>query len=305
VVAVGVALEGPELLHEMWPRLFTCFTRGSVQRIRKFKRIIKKVGLWGWLLVVVGIVGEGIFEALQNRAEGQLQTFNDILLADAQRNAGNARASAIDAANAAQKAIDSERELQAMATTLRKQIEAAHKKQVWLGERSIIIIGKQKEFEQHLTQFKGQRVIFTVCGGQFWFRGDQEIMETAQSLASALQRAEWKMESVPVRNTSPPGTLFVVIDDLCGTIGYGASIFFRNDAPERTRDAAKSLQAVIDDVLLQYGLASEMPPNLLVLKNQSDVHMLGSDVLKVEVRMHPMSPSGPSLDDKKLLKHKP
>lgn len=109
VVAIGVALEGPELLHEMWPRLFTCFTRDSIPRLRKFKRIVKKVGFWGWLLVVVGVAGEGIFEALQNRAEGQLQTFNDILLADAQRNAGSARASAIDAANAASRA-DSESE---------------------------------------------------------------------------------------------------------------------------------------------------------------------------------------------------
>lgn len=37
VVALGCALEGPELLHEMWPKLFTCFARGSsVARIRKF-----------------------------------------------------------------------------------------------------------------------------------------------------------------------------------------------------------------------------------------------------------------------------
>jgi hypothetical protein len=104
VVAIGVALEGPEILHEMWPRFFSFFTRGSIRLIRKFKRIVKNVGFWGWLLVVVGVAGEGIFEGLQNRAEGQLQTFNDILLADAQRNAGNARVSAIDAANAAGRA---------------------------------------------------------------------------------------------------------------------------------------------------------------------------------------------------------
>jgi hypothetical protein len=28
VVVIGVALEGPELLHEMWPMVFTCFTGG-------------------------------------------------------------------------------------------------------------------------------------------------------------------------------------------------------------------------------------------------------------------------------------
>jgi hypothetical protein len=130
-------------------------------------------------------------------------------------------------------------------------------------------------------------------------------MGTAQTLASVLQRSEWKMESVPVRNTSSPGTLFVVVDDSCGTIGYGASVFIRNDAPERTRDAAKSLQAVIDDVLLQSIPASEMPPRFLSLQNQGDIHMLEADVLKVEVRMHPLSPFGPSPDDTNLLKHEP
>jgi len=107
VVAAGVALEGPELLHEMWPRLFAPFTKGSVTRIRKFKRFIKKIGFGGWLLVVVGIVGEGIFEALQNRAEGQLQTFNDILLADAQRQSSVAN----ERANGAyERAAETERE---------------------------------------------------------------------------------------------------------------------------------------------------------------------------------------------------
>jgi hypothetical protein len=99
VVLVGVALEGPELLHEMWPNTFSIFS----------SRWVKKIGLIGWLLVVLGVAGEGIFEIVEYRAEGLLQTFNDILLADAQRSAGSARASAIDAANAASRA-DSESE---------------------------------------------------------------------------------------------------------------------------------------------------------------------------------------------------
>jgi hypothetical protein len=151
VVGAGVALEGPELLHEMWPRLFTCFTRGSVTRIRTFKRVIKKIGFWGWLLVVVGILGEGIFEALQNRAEGQLQTFNDILLADAQRNAGNARASAIDAANASSRA-DSESEKATASSANAMALAQGARKEADTFEKDIVFAKRQAaDAESHLA----------------------------------------------------------------------------------------------------------------------------------------------------------
>jgi hypothetical protein len=80
VVAVGVILEGPEILHELWPKLFVWFTWKSTQRLHRFERAIKKIAFAGWLLIGIGLFGEGAFGILQNRAEGQMQTFNDILL---------------------------------------------------------------------------------------------------------------------------------------------------------------------------------------------------------------------------------
>jgi hypothetical protein len=107
VVAVGVVLEGPEILHELWPSLFTWFTWTSNERLHKFERAIKKVAFLGWLLIGIGVFGEGVFEGLQNRAEGQLQTFNGILLKDAQRESGNASQRA---ASAFERAAETERE---------------------------------------------------------------------------------------------------------------------------------------------------------------------------------------------------
>lgn len=121
VVAVGVALEGPEILHEIWPTLFSFLFLTSHDRLRSFERAIKKIGMVGWLLVVAGVAGELIFEGLQNRAEGQLQTFSDILLKEARLNAEVAKQSATDAANsatiardAASSAIDDLRILQSL-----------------------------------------------------------------------------------------------------------------------------------------------------------------------------------------------
>jgi hypothetical protein len=85
----------------MFPELFSWFTWTSKESLHKFERRIKRIGMVGWVLVVIGVMGEGIFEALQNRTEGQLQSFNNILLTDARLTSSTAKQSAIDAASAA------------------------------------------------------------------------------------------------------------------------------------------------------------------------------------------------------------
>src|SRR5215469_10087283 len=52
LVAVGCAMEGPELFHEFWPQAFPCFSG----------RWVKRIGLVGWLVVVLGVAAEGVFE---------------------------------------------------------------------------------------------------------------------------------------------------------------------------------------------------------------------------------------------------
>lgn len=96
VVVIGCAMEGPEIFHELWPEVFTVFSG----------RWVKKVGLVGWLFVVIGVAGEGVFEVLEYQAQGLLQTFNQTLLADAQRSAGSAKDSAEAASFAASNATD-------------------------------------------------------------------------------------------------------------------------------------------------------------------------------------------------------
>jgi hypothetical protein len=102
VVAFGCLLEGPEILHEIFPKLFSFFTWSSKDRRDKFERQIKKIALVGWLLVVLGIGVEGVFEVYEYQASELLQTFNEILLTEAQENAGNAA----DAAERARAAAD-------------------------------------------------------------------------------------------------------------------------------------------------------------------------------------------------------
>jgi len=96
IVAVGLALEGPELWHEIRHirldrrdrRMFFVHTSHEVPpRWKVF-------AFCGWILIVIGVMGEGIFEGMVSRADSQVQTFDNILLEAAQKAAGAAAKSA-------------------------------------------------------------------------------------------------------------------------------------------------------------------------------------------------------------------
>jgi hypothetical protein len=93
VVGLGLALEGPELWLEIKHITLDRRDRRNFFALshHEIPPKLKVLAFIGWLLIVIGVVGEGAFEAMVSRADGQVQTFNDILLEDAQRQAGNAR----------------------------------------------------------------------------------------------------------------------------------------------------------------------------------------------------------------------
>jgi hypothetical protein len=79
LVVVGLFMEGPEVVH----------AATSIFRNRQdpTPRWIAFLALLGWILVVLGVAGEGIAEGYVSWAEGTLQTYNDILLSDATKEA--------------------------------------------------------------------------------------------------------------------------------------------------------------------------------------------------------------------------
>lgn len=103
LVAIGVILEGPEVVHEA----IALFRRAPVSADDGFDygvptslqpavaetqgrpkpNWITWVALVGWIFVAVGVAGEGVSEALVSKADSLIQDFNDIVLADAQRQA--------------------------------------------------------------------------------------------------------------------------------------------------------------------------------------------------------------------------
>jgi hypothetical protein len=86
IVVIGVVLEGPELAYET-VKIFKrrCLRRSS----RPAPDWVLPVALLGWGLVVLGVAGEGVAEALVSAADGNLERFNAAVLADAIKEAGD------------------------------------------------------------------------------------------------------------------------------------------------------------------------------------------------------------------------
>jgi hypothetical protein len=87
-VVIGCAMEVPEVLHELWPKLFA----------QKRERLIKIVASIGLGFVVLGVAGELCFEHGRAGYESLLQNFDNILLVDAERRTASAQKEAEDAA---------------------------------------------------------------------------------------------------------------------------------------------------------------------------------------------------------------
>ena len=92
----GCILEGPELIHELWP---TC---------KQFAgQWVKKLGFVGWIIVATGVIGEGVSARFEHQASGILQLFDEDLIVDAQGQASSAALSAKNAGRSVQIAQDS------------------------------------------------------------------------------------------------------------------------------------------------------------------------------------------------------
>jgi hypothetical protein len=99
VVILGVLLEGPELVWEVrevfrerrFPKNTELLTPISEHHTPAW---IISISLAGWLLVSLGVAGEGIFEGYVSAADGLLQTFNNALLSDTSDRASTAEITA-------------------------------------------------------------------------------------------------------------------------------------------------------------------------------------------------------------------
>ncbi|MGA2074226.1 MAG: hypothetical protein ABSH52_12055 [Terriglobia bacterium] len=279
----------------------------------------------GALLVILGVAGEVGFTFWSFKVESEIKSTNAKIERDLKAEIGILGTSAINAVASADRAnivagtasqqsehaksVAGNAELLARgarqeANAYKSQIESVLTQALstakllrWEGPRNAFVDEAHGIFNKHLGQFSGQVAISVACGAQFFFRGDQEIMLTAGSLNVALKEAGWNVDNLH------PAT----IDRDCPTIGEAVSVVVSEEAPKRTKDAAAKLLAVIDTVLSQGTVLIESPPkyfNITPLGSNGIWQpklALPADTIELAVRMHPIRPTGPTMDDNKLL----
>jgi hypothetical protein len=110
LVVVGLAMEGPELWHE----IHSIIWHWNFKRRFHFSLPDKHPPEWakllafvGWMFIVAGVAGEFVADSFVSRADGLVQKFDEILLADAQKKTG---AASERAARAFERAAQTEQE---------------------------------------------------------------------------------------------------------------------------------------------------------------------------------------------------
>jgi hypothetical protein len=102
LVAVGLLFEAPEIWHETVKAIREL--AHSCKPERHLSAWAKLGGTVGWVLIIAGVTGELVVDSFVSKADGFVQKFDEILLAETTTKAGQAKTSAIGAANAAQRA---------------------------------------------------------------------------------------------------------------------------------------------------------------------------------------------------------
>ena len=173
-VVIGALLEGPEVIWE---------TREWFRRRRSDELTadsstghhtpswIVVASLFGWIVISIGIAGEGISEGFVSKADGLLQTFNNILLTDA---SDRASANEKEAGEAREKAAEAEEH----AAQLEAQIQPRR-----------LTKDQQRSLSVSLSRFSGKTVVIAT------YSLDVEGIVLAAQIADSLTAA-----NINVRN---------------------------------------------------------------------------------------------------------
>jgi hypothetical protein len=183
LVALGLMFEFPEILHDTVGALKEICRCPTVKR--KLSPKAKLLGTFGWILIIAGVVGEGVAEGFLFKADGLVLKFDEILLADTTKSAGAARASAKQAANAAEFANGQAKRAKDEADAVAKQAEEIDsdlaRTQYLLSGRSVT---DPDSLVKQLRQYKWQTANFGS------YNSEPDEIPLCRQLVSAARSAE-------------------------------------------------------------------------------------------------------------------
>lgn len=222
LVAVGVLLEGPELVYELLNVIKRWMKRTTREHAPTW---ITFVGLVGWILVSIGVAGEFWIDGRVNSDDDNIQSINISLLRDAGASASQAKADAGNAHNIAQSAADIARpakvtadsakgeadQAQTLARGARTEADSFEKdivsaksqaadaesrladalERVTTDEKELNLLKSPRQLDvaelaEQLRKYAGTEYTFTSVVD------DLEAVEILRQIDSALQLAGWK-----------------------------------------------------------------------------------------------------------------
>jgi hypothetical protein len=247
-VIIGVALEGPELVHGTISISRRKFGRVDSAEQHHLPDWIALLGLFGWFLVVLGVAGEYVTDAMVSKADGNIQTFNDIMLTGARKDtalaferASHAETTArgfeaqIAESGARAKAAEARSaEASAKAESFRLEIAKANESASKAEARAAASDLARVELEakvawRTLTKEQQQSLVASLSkfSGQLgecsFLYSDMEAFSFASEIATALRAAKWRVvppnpymlemkETSPFTTASPIGQLDLGIE---------------------------------------------------------------------------------------------
>lgn len=187
-VVVGVILEEAQ---EWMPTVKKVLRLDPIVEYRWAKKLVKL----GWILIVVGVAGEGIFEVYVSRADSILNAFDNILLTEARKQASDAVLGAATAnrrvAEARHRTAELEKEaaqLRKDAAQLQRDAEAEHLARVKIEGRVTwrkLDPKTQSAIASQLTQFAKEPALVS------YNPADIEAADFASHIATVLHAANW------------------------------------------------------------------------------------------------------------------
>lgn len=162
VVAVGVMLGGPEIVQEVRAVL-----RPAPNSKHQTPSYISLLALLGWILVIAGLVGEGIAEALVFKIDGLVQTFNEISLSEAEKQSGRAT------------------ERASIALLEQERLRSENLRLEALIQPRSLSLDQQRAIGLALRPFKGRKLVIAVAS-----LNDPESYDFGQQLLASVNAAK-------------------------------------------------------------------------------------------------------------------
>jgi len=297
VVVIGVALEGPELVYET---INIVRRRCIRKRPLRTPDWVKITALLGWCLVVLGVAGEVVAERFTSLADGNLQTFNDILLSDAIKKAGDAKASAIGAADASQRARGEAENAKSAALNATELGEIAHREADSVHQEVSKAADQLMQLKGEAEKTKTDLINLAVCNAprviNSWSIGlpaaksyvdslrpmagqrvfiefvpDAEARRAAIGIAQALFDAHWNVE-IPLRSVEG------LPDGVSVQPSWSAGI------PMHAIDAADKLLDFLHSFNWQAGRGFPTDPQGKLIRDEK---VLPAEAIRIQVGLYP------------------